>query len=89
MIFLDIFIGQYYPENEEDDGPGISAVVGEHVTNIMIFLDIFIGQYYPENEEDDGPGISAVVGEHVTNMTVAMSVAVTTKTMLDVESKVS
>ena len=40
MIFLDIFIGQYYPENEEDDGPGISAVVGEHVTNLMIFLYI-------------------------------------------------
>ena len=49
---------------------------------------LFPGQYYPEDEEDEGPGISAVVGEHVTNMTVAMSAAVTTKTMLDVESKV-
>ena len=49
---------------------------------------MFTGQYYPEDEEDEGPGISAVIGEHVTNMTVAMSAAVTTKTMLDVESKV-
>ena len=48
-----------------------------------------VGQYYREDEEDEGPGISTVVGEHVTNMTVALSLAVTTKTMLDVESKVS
>ena len=38
--YFCLFLGQYYPENEEDDGPGISAVVGEHVTNIMIFLFI-------------------------------------------------
>ncbi|XP_052242570.1 uncharacterized protein LOC127852659 [Dreissena polymorpha] len=43
--------------------------------------------YYPEDEEDEGPAIATIIGEHLTNMTMAMSENVTTKTMLDVESK--
>ncbi|XP_052807484.1 dynein axonemal heavy chain 5-like isoform X7 [Mya arenaria] len=46
-----------------------------------------IRRYYPEDEEDEGPAISTIIAEHVTNMTMAMSDSVTTKTMLDVESK--
>ncbi|XP_052089132.1 uncharacterized protein LOC127725852 isoform X10 [Mytilus californianus] len=44
-------------------------------------------KYYPEDEEDDGPGVSAVILDHLDQMTKAMSDNVTTKTMLDVESK--
>ncbi|KAK6187606.1 hypothetical protein SNE40_005595 [Patella caerulea] len=44
-------------------------------------------RYYPEDEEDDGPSVSYIIEEHVNNMTKAMSENVTTKTMLDVESK--
>ncbi|XP_060567478.1 dynein axonemal heavy chain 5-like [Ruditapes philippinarum] len=44
-------------------------------------------RYYPEDEEDEGPAISTIIAEHLTNMTTSLSVNVTTKTMLDVESK--
>lgn len=47
-----------------------------------------LGNYYPEDEEDEGPAISTIIAEHLTNMTMSMSDNVTTKTMLDVESKV-
>lgn len=49
---------------------------------------MFLGKFYPEDEEGDGPGISTVIMEHLEEMTKAMSDNVTTKTMLDVESKV-
>ncbi|KAL4232681.1 hypothetical protein ACF0H5_007369 [Mactra antiquata] len=44
-------------------------------------------RYYPEDEEDEGPAISTIIAEHLTNMTQCLSINVTTKTMLDVESK--
>ncbi|XP_053397319.1 dynein axonemal heavy chain 5-like isoform X6 [Mercenaria mercenaria] len=44
-------------------------------------------KYYPEDEEDEGPAISTIIAEHLTNMTQSLSENVTTKTMLDVESK--
>jgi hypothetical protein len=50
---------------------------------------LFVGKYYPEDEEDEGPAISTIIAEHLTNMTTSLSVNVTTKTMLDVESKVN
>ena len=49
---------------------------------------LLTGSYYPEDEEDEGPAISTIIGEHLTNMTMSLSESVTTKTMLDVESKV-
>ena len=52
------------------------------------FLCIFVGKFYPEDEEEDGPSISAIILDHLEHMTKAMSENVTTKTMLDVESKV-
>ena len=64
----------------------ISMKFSESIAGIFLSIS---GKYYPEDEEDEGPGISTVIGEHLTNMTRAMSVAVTTKTMLDVESKVA
>lgn len=54
---------------------------------LLKFL-LSVGKYYPEDEEDDGPGVSAVILDHLDQMTRAMSDNVTTKTMLDVESKV-
>ncbi|KAJ8314952.1 hypothetical protein KUTeg_007102 [Tegillarca granosa] len=44
-------------------------------------------KYYPEEEEDEGPSVSHVIVEHLMQLTKAMSENVTTKTMLDVESK--
>lgn len=47
------------------------------------------GRYFPEDEEEEGPSISAIISQHLQQMTQAMSDNVTTKTMLDVESKVT
>ncbi|XP_052708586.1 uncharacterized protein LOC128183562 isoform X10 [Crassostrea angulata] len=44
-------------------------------------------RYFPEDEEEEGPSISAIISQHLQQMTQAMSDNVTTKTMLDVESK--
>ncbi|XP_069110280.1 uncharacterized protein, partial [Argopecten irradians] len=46
-----------------------------------------IRKYFPEEEEDEGPSISYTVAKHHESMMKAMSENVTTKTMLDVESK--
>ena len=54
----------------------------------VFFCAFFLGKYYPEDEEEDGPSISAIILDHLEHMTKAMSENVTTKTMLDVESKV-
>ncbi|XP_041355189.1 dynein gamma chain, flagellar outer arm-like isoform X3 [Gigantopelta aegis] len=43
--------------------------------------------YYPEFEEDDGPSISTIIEMHVNKMVGSMAENITTKTMLDVESK--
>lgn len=42
-------------------------------------------KYYPE--EDEGPNLTTIVEEHVQHMNTCMRSNVTTKTMLDVESK--
>ncbi|ESO89151.1 hypothetical protein LOTGIDRAFT_229063 [Lottia gigantea] len=46
-----------------------------------------IRRYYNEDDEDEGPSISSIIEEQVSNMTKSMSENVTTKTLLDVESK--
>ncbi|OWF37572.1 Dynein heavy chain 5, axonemal [Mizuhopecten yessoensis] len=46
-----------------------------------------IRKYFPEEEEEEGPSISYTVAQHHDSMMKAMSENVTTKTMLDVESK--
>jgi len=38
---------------------------------------------------EEGPSVSSIIRDHVTKMTDTMRENVTTKTMLDVESKVS
>ncbi|XP_025098007.1 LOW QUALITY PROTEIN: dynein gamma chain, flagellar outer arm-like [Pomacea canaliculata] len=44
-------------------------------------------KYYPEDEEEEGPGVSAIVESHLKDMEGCMRGNVSTKTMLDVESK--
>lgn len=45
--------------------------------------------YWPDNQKGDGPSVSDVVSEHVNKMKDTITHNVTTKTMLDVESKVT
>ena len=59
-----------------------------HASKWLTGMVLLTGSYYPEDEEDEGPAISTIIGEHLTNMTMSLSESVTTKTMLDVESKV-
>lgn len=47
------------------------------------------GKYFPDEEEEEGPSMSYTVAQHHESMMKAMSENVTTKTMLDVESKVN
>lgn len=46
------------------------------------------GKYYPIEEEEEGPNLTTIVEQHVHHMNNCMRSNVTTKTMLDVESKV-
>ena len=49
----------------------------------------FSGKYYPEEEDEEGPNLTTIVEQHVHHMNNCMRSNITTKTMLDVESKVS
>ena len=51
-------------------------------------LCLSIEQYWPDNQRGEGPSVSDIVDQHVQKMTHTMTENVTTKTMLDVESKV-
>ncbi|XP_076466964.1 uncharacterized protein LOC143298129 [Babylonia areolata] len=44
-------------------------------------------KYYPQDEEAEGPNLTSIVEQHVYHMNNCMRTNVTTKTMLDVESK--
>ncbi len=46
------------------------------------------GKYYPAHRRDEGPSVGLIVSQHVDKMGEVMMHNVTTKTMLDVESKV-
>ena len=50
---------------------------------------IVTDNYYDEDMTEEGPSVSSIIRDHVTKMTDTMRENVTTKTMLDVESKVS
>ena len=50
---------------------------------------MFAEKYYPDNKKDEGPSVAEIIEEHLTRMTSTMTESVTTKTILDVESKVS
>ena len=53
-------------------------------------MEVFLSEkYYRDDQTGEGPSVTSVLKEHVINMTRTMSESVTTKTMLDVESKVS
>ena len=48
----------------------------------------FADKYYNDNMEEEGPSVTSIVIDLVTKMTDIMRDNVTTKTILDVESKV-
>ncbi|XP_067674368.1 uncharacterized protein [Haliotis asinina] len=78
-------------EEEKKATPGHVADEIFDVVNTRLGLSgdelTVLRQYYPEDEEDEGPSIASIVEENLEKMRTAMSENVTTKTMLDVESK--